>query len=506
MPWRPSAVAWKVQEKRYTPGRSRTTAATPSAGTRSGVRQLPSVATALWAVRPRLGNRTLVPAGTRVTSRAKKLSYMGTLTVPRGSPPPEHPASTAPARASAASRRPCRVPWMAPPPGMGGTPVSSRSGAGSRQRPRYAAAVMKLVKTSIRLADGRELLYFDEREGIDRRARDTRDLAPAVTSSQIRCDPLSEEWVIVASHRQGRTHLPPADQCPLCPSRDGRATEIPAADYDVVVFENRFPSLASDPGRVADAGPFARRPGVGRCEVVCFTSDHGGALARLPVGRIRTVVEVWADRTLELGAMDGVEQVFPFENRGEEIGVTLHHPHGQIYAYPFVAPRTARQLDVARAHREATGGCRTCSIVAAEAEGERVVATVPGWLAVVPFAARWPFEVHLYPTRHLPDLPALDDGERDGLAVLLKDVLGRFDGLFDQPLPYMLICHQAPVRRDRDLAHAHLEAFSIRRTATKLKYLASSESGAGVFINDIAPERAAELLRAATSRTGRTGR
>ena len=184
------------------------------------------------------------------------------------------------------------------------------------------------------------------------------------------------------------------------------------------------------------------------------------------MGRIRTVVEVWADRTLELGALDGVEQVFPFENRGEEIGVTLHHPHGQIYAYPFVAPRTARQLDVARAHRDATGECRSCSIVAAEAEGERVVATAPGWLAFVPFAARWPFEVHLFPTRHLPDLPALDDDERDGLAALLKDVLGRFDALFDQPLPYMLTCHQAPVRRDRDLAHAHLEAFSIRRSAT----------------------------------------
>ena len=180
--------------------------------------------------------------------------------------------------------------------------------------------------------------------------------------------------MIVASHRQGRTHLPPADQCPLCPSREGRATEIPAADYDVVVFENRFPSLTPDPGEVTDGGPFPRQPGVGRCEVVCFTADHGGALARLPVGRIRTVVEVWAERTLELGALDGVEQVFPFENRGEEIGVTLHHPHGQIYAYPFVAPRTARQLDVARAHREATGECRSCSIVAAESEGERVVA------------------------------------------------------------------------------------------------------------------------------------
>jgi UDPglucose--hexose-1-phosphate uridylyltransferase len=360
---------------------------------------------------------------------------------------------------------------------------------------------VKLTRTSIRLADGRELLYFDEREGIDRQAPDTRDLAPAVTSSQIRCDPLSEEWVIVASHRQGRTHLPPADQCPLCPSRDGRATEIPADDYDVVVFENRFPSLASDPGPVPEAPSFVRRPGVGRCEVVCFTSDHDGALARLPVGRIRTVVEVWADRTLELGTLDGVEQVFPFENRGEEIGVTLHHPHGQIYAYPFVAPRTARQLEVARRHRDATGGCRTCSIVAAEADGERVVATAPGWLAVVPFAARWPFEVHLYPTRHLPDLPALDDQERDGLAALLKDVLSRFDALFDQPLPYMLTCHQAPVRSDRDLAHVHLEAFSVRRTATKLKYLASSESGAGVFINDIAPEQGAELLRAAAPRT-----
>jgi UDPglucose--hexose-1-phosphate uridylyltransferase len=357
---------------------------------------------------------------------------------------------------------------------------------------------VKLVRTSIRLADGRELIYFDEHEGVDRTDPDTRDLGVATTSSQIRCDPLTQEWVIVASHRQGRTHLPPADQCPLCPSRDGRATEIPAPDYDVVVFENRFPSLTSDPGEVPDAGPFARQPGVGRCEVVCFTSDHDGALARLPVQRLRTVVEVWADRTLELGATDGVEQVFPFENRGTEIGVTLHHPHGQIYAYPFVAPRTARQLDVARAHREATGECRSCTIVAAEADGERLVARAPGWVAFVPFAARWPFEVHLFPVRHLPDLPALDDAERDGLATLLKDVLGRFDALFDQPLPYMLTCHQAPVRRDRDLAHAHLEAFSIRRSATKLKYLASSESGAGVFINDIAPEQAAEMLRAAT--------
>src|SRR4029453_2501297 len=160
-----------------------------------------------------------------------------------------------------------------------------------RRRVRYGDAV-KLVKTSIRLADGRELIYFDEREGIDRHHPDTRDLGVASTASQIRCDPLREGGVAIAPHPQDRPHLPPADQCPLCPSRDGRATEIPAPDYDVVVFKNRFPSLASVPGPGPGAGPFARRPGVGRCEVVCFTADHGGALARLPGRRTRPGGEV----------------------------------------------------------------------------------------------------------------------------------------------------------------------------------------------------------------------
>ena len=355
---------------------------------------------------------------------------------------------------------------------------------------------MKLVKTSLRLADGRQLLYFDEREGIDRRAPDTRDLAPAVTSSQIRCDPLLEEWVIVASHRQGRTHLPPADQCPLCPSRDGRATEIPAADYDVVVFENRFPSLASDPGPVPGAAPFRRQAGVGRCEVVCFTADHDGALARLPVRRIRTVVEVWADRTLELGALEGVEQVFPFENRGEEIGVTLHHPHGQIYAYPFVAPRTARQLDVARAHQEHTGECRTCSIVAAEAEGERVVATAPGWLLR---SLRGPLAVRGPPVPDPP--PARPPGPGGRRA--------RRPGGAAQGRP-------RPVRRALRPAVALYADLPPGAGAARPRPgprppggVLDQEDGDGaqvpglqrvrgrMFINDIAPEQAAELLRAA---------
>jgi UDPglucose--hexose-1-phosphate uridylyltransferase len=359
---------------------------------------------------------------------------------------------------------------------------------------------VKAKKTSVRLADGRELIYYDEHPSADRQIQDTRDLGEATIRSEIRYDPLLGEWVVLASHRQDRTHLPPAELCPLCPSTTTHKTEIPAADYDVVVFENRFPSLVTSADTVDEGDELVpRRPGIGRCEVVCLTSDHGGSLAGLPTSRLRTVIDVWADRTTELGAIPGVEHVSPFENRGEEIGVTLHHPHGQIYAYPFVAPRTATMLDSARRYRTQIDQCLFCAIVDAEQKAEvRMIGRAPGWVAFVPAAARWPFEVHLYPTRHLPDLPALDNGERDGLGVLLQDVLARFDGLFDLPMPYMATWQQAPVHRDRDLAHLHLKIFSIRRAANKLKYLASSESGAGVFINDVGAERAAELLWRAT--------
>jgi UDPglucose--hexose-1-phosphate uridylyltransferase len=355
-------------------------------------------------------------------------------------------------------------------------------------------------KTAIRLADGRELIYYDESDGAARDALDRRPLEPTTVESEARYDPVMDEWVVVASHRQDRTYLPPAELCPLCPSREGRLTEIPAGDYDVVVFENRFPSLAADPC-CSDAvlSPLsARRPGIGRCEVVCFTSRHDGSLGLLGHRRLRTIVDVWADRTRHLGRLAGVEQVMPFENRGEQIGVTLSHPHGQIYAYPFVTPRMVRKLSAARRHAAATGGCLFCAVVAGEqSSAMRVVATAPGWVAFVPSAARWPYELHLYPLRHVPDLPALDDGERDGLASLLADVLGRFDALFGDPMPYILAVQQAPVREDRELAHLHLELTSPRRAQAKLKYLAGSETGAGVFINDILPEVAAERLRAA---------
>jgi UDPglucose--hexose-1-phosphate uridylyltransferase len=356
-------------------------------------------------------------------------------------------------------------------------------------------------RTSVKLADGRELIYFDERADARRDQPDRRELPPPPPASQLRYDPLTEEWVAVAVHRQSRTFLPPADQCPLCPSTPDRLSEIPAPGYDVAVFENRFPALSQriveEPGEITPFTPV--RPGQGRCEVVCFTDEHQRSFGELPPTRVRTVLEALADRTTALAALPGVEQVFCFENRGVEIGVTLHHPHGQIYAYPFLTPRTRVMLAAARRYHHRTGGRNLyADVFAAErAAGERVVAANEHWTAYVPAAARWPFEVHLAPHRQVPDLPGLTPAERDAFGPLYLDLLHRFDGLFGVPMPYISAWHQAPVRLDREVAHLHLQLFSTRRAADKLKYLAGSESAMGVFISDVAPERAAELLRAA---------
>ncbi len=368
--------------------------------------------------------------------------------------------------------------------------------------------VSRTRKVTSRLSDGRELIYFDDAGSTVEHGdlRDQRHLSRSSASSTLRFDPTREEWVTIAGHRQARTYLPPDDECPLCPSRAGHPSEIPASDYDVVVFENRFPSFTSHapvdasldghlPGLAS--GLSMQAPGLGRCEVVCFTSDHDAAFSSLSPARVGTVIDAWIDRTSSLSELPYVEEVFCFENRGEEIGVTLSHPHGQIYGYPFLTPRTSRTLETARRYQLEHGRNLFADVVASEVEREeRVVARSEHWVAFVPFAARWPLEVHVYPFRQVPDLAALSYAERDDLAHIYLQVLRRMEGLDDDSLPYIAAWHQAPVRRDRDLAYLHLEVFSIRRAPGKLKYLAGSEAVMGAFINDVLPEDAARRLRA----------
>lgn len=286
-----------------------------------------------------------------------------------------------------------------------------------------------------------------------------------------------------------------ADQCPLCPSRGERLSEIPDSSYDVVVFENRFPSLIGDSGR---------------CEVVCFTSDHDASFADLTEEQAGLVLDAWTDRTAELSHLPSVQQVFCFENRGAEIGVTLGHPHGQIYAYPFTTPRTALMLRSLAAHKKASGGENLFdAVVAREAAGERVVLATEHWVAFVPYAAHWPYEVHLYPRRRVPDLLGLDEAARTEFPQVYLELLRRFDRIFGEgepPTPYIAAWHQAPFGAleefdgvSRDDFALHLELFTIRRTSGKLKFLAGSESGMNVFINDVPPEAAAVRLREVAS-------
>jgi UDPglucose--hexose-1-phosphate uridylyltransferase len=358
--------------------------------------------------------------------------------------------------------------------------------------------------TRTRLADGRQLIYFDEAGSIARKAIDTRDLQAATVASELRFDVICEEWVVIATHRQDRTHLPPGDACPLCPSTTERTSEIPATDYDVVVFDNRYPSLSDTgaPPANDDVGEalFPNQPAAGHCEVVCFSSNHDSAFADLPPSRARTVIDAWADRTEHLSRLPGVAQVFPFENRGEEIGVTLAHPHGQIYAYPFVTPRTQRMLASAQRHHERTGRNLFADVLEAERRAnQRIVLRSDHWTAFVPAAARWPVEVHLYPNRRVSSIPELSDDERDDLAVTYLELLQRLDRLHGMPLPYIAGWQQAPVHANRRLTYLHLQLFSIRRSPQKLKYLAGSESAMGAFINDVAPEHSAQLLRDAAN-------
>ncbi|MBU4465623.1 MAG: galactose-1-phosphate uridylyltransferase [Actinobacteria bacterium] len=368
-----------------------------------------------------------------------------------------------------------------------------------------------VVKRSTRLDDGRELIYYDDPDtalGAER-AVDTRTLDPRPATATMRLDVLTGDWVSVAAARQNRVFLPPAELDPLAPQSPTNPSEVPSL-YDVAVFENRSPSFgpalaeahdgapaASDPPHgIADTealGLGRTRTSVGRCEVVCFSPAHEGSFGTLSTTRARTVIEAWADRTAALSALPGIEQVFPFENRGEAIGVTLGHPHGQIYAYPYVTPRTTRLLDSI----DRTAPDLFQRILEFEQDSERVILRGEHWTAFVPFAARWPVEVHLLPHRHVADFAETNLAERDELAPLYLRLLRGIDALYDTPTPYIAAWHQAPVNVGRDTVRMHLEITSPRRAADKLKFLAGSEAAMGAWIGDIAPETSAARLRTA---------
>lgn len=375
-----------------------------------------------------------------------------------------------------------------------------------------------ITKRATTLADGRELIYYDDPDttlGAER-AVDARVLDPRGDTASMRLDVLTGDWITVAANRQNRVMMPSADADPLAPQSPTNPSEVPSR-YDVAVFENRSPAFGPALAEAIGIAPAARNPprglddlaalglgrtrtSVGRCEVVCFSPEHTGSFGTQSVTRARTVIEAWADRTAALSQLPGIEQIFPFENRGEAIGVTLPHPHGQIYAYPYVTPRTTRVLESI----DRTAPDLFQRILEFEQESERVVFRGEHWTAFVPFAARWPLEVHLMPHRHVPDFAATTDAERDELALLYLRLLRGVDALYDTPTPYIAAWHQAPVNIGRESVRLHLQLTSPRRAADKLKFLAGSEAAMWAWAAEVTPEQGAARIREAIAQADTT--
>jgi len=359
--------------------------------------------------------------------------------------------------------------------------------------------VSKIRKVTAQLFDGRQIHYFDDATsalGADRKP-DQRPPANRPELAQLRHDPLTNEWVAVAAHRHTRAFMPPTNKCPLCPATAENLSEVPD-NFDVAVFENKNPAFGSlGQGIVPEDLTFPAnyalgetRPAVGRCEVVVFSPEHNGSLGQLPVTRVHTVLEALADRTDELQRLPGVKQVFPFENRGEEIGVTLHHPHGQIYSYPYVAPKTQKVIEAVSKNSNLFD-----ELLKFEAASERVLLESESFISYVPFAARWPIEAHLLPKRAVKNHAELTSDERLELASMYSSLLRAFETVYDTPSPYIAAWHQAPTIEAGQNLRLQLQITSPRRAADKLKYLAGSESAMGAFVADITAETIADQLR-----------
>ncbi len=353
-------------------------------------------------------------------------------------------------------------------------------------------------KRTLTKPDGRALILYARSPIPDGLVAPSPRPGASGGDNHLRWHPLRGEWVAYASHRQNRTFLPPAEFNPLAPTSDpANPTELPAGPYDAAVFENLFPTLARNPHDPPVSIVDTRR-GAGACEVVVFTQDPGATLGALPLWHLELLVEVWADRYRELGARDEIQYVFEFENRGVEVGVTLSHPHGQIYAYPFVPPVAARELGLQAEYFSRCGRGLLESLLSAEvADGRRLLYASEAVVAVVPACARYSYEVWIAPVRPAPSVAALEARERAELARALKVVLLKFDRLWARPFPYVMVFHQAPTDGlPHPEAHFHIEFYPAFRMPARLKYLAGSELGAGVFTADTLPEEKARELQA----------
>lgn len=352
-----------------------------------------------------------------------------------------------------------------------------------------------MFKKELTKPDGRTLFLYSHSEISNDIVATNPKNGGEKASPHMRWHPLRREWVIFAAHRQGRTFLPPKDFSPLAVSTSEEfPTELPAGNYEVAVFENLFPAM-NESTMESPEMTVPTRPAKGICEVVVFTQDQETPLGQMPVDRILLVLKVWADRTIELAKHEDIQYVMPFENKGVEMGVTLHHPHGQIYAYTFIPPIQERILESMRMH--ASGKLLEEMIRGEMKDGRRILVETENVIAFIPVCARYSYETWIAPKKSFQHLHEMAPDTLKELAIVLKTLLLKFDGLWGRPFPYLMTLFQAPVDgNDYPYAHLYLQLTPPYRTKDRLKYLAGTELGAGVFVNDSFPEEKAQELQA----------
>ena len=310
---------------------------------------------------------------------------------------------------------------------------------------------------------------------------------------ELRHNPITDEWILVSSDRQKRPVQPATSTCPLCPG----GVEFDR-DYDLAVFDNRFPSLKLDAPAVEHPADeiFKNAPSFGKCEVIMYTSDHNSSMSRMPIGQIEKLIYVWEDRTRELAKEEKIRYIFPFENRGKEVGATLSHPHGQLYAFPFIPKRIQAMIDAEKKFRKEHGKCVICDVVESELKArERIVYEGTYFIAVTPYFARFPYEVHIYSKRHISFFMDMTSQEKFDLAVVLKAITSKYDTLFEQDFPYMMAIFQSPVNPVMEDFHFHIEFYPPKRDKNRVKWMASVETGTWTFINPSTPSEVATQLR-----------
>ena len=309
--------------------------------------------------------------------------------------------------------------------------------------------------------------------------------------SELRWHPLLRQWVVVATQRQHRPQLP-EDWCPFCPGSE----QVPE-EYDVHLYPNDFPAFSFDSPPFSPEGDLFTITGArGACDVVLYSQDHNLLPSELPVEQWKKVIDLWTRRTSELFRNPDVEYVAVFENTGVAIGVTMPHPHGQIYAFPFVPPLVKTELESSAAHFRAHEECLYCKILAGELEdGRRMVAVNESFAAFLPFFGRFPAEMQICPRRHFASLLDLSEMEKRDLAALLSILRKKYDNLYGFPMPLMMLVRQRPAKGEHPYFHFHVDFLPIQRSPKKLKYLAAIESGVGAYLNDTLAEEQAGVLR-----------